>query len=153
MAAQPRYVLPPCPLTLPSSLNPSIFTPFQRLELFDVEPDPPTKPKQSKRRTHDEVPPSQSLSYRNLPPPIQVVYESKILPTCIHIYGGLKDPFTMSAKDLKLKYLKGAPTPGLAEILTSLLHQLVEDTQDMVVEETDLFYRVVRLMRAFFVLY
>ena len=119
------------------------FLQTQQLELFDVEPEPPTKPKGSKRRTHDEVPPSQSLSYLNLPAPIQAVYESKILPTCIHIYGGLKDPFTMSAKDLKLKYPKGAPTPALAEILTLLLHQLVEDTQDEVVEETDLLYRVV----------
>ena len=59
----------------------------------------------------------------------------------------------MSAKDLKLKYPKGAPTPGLAEILTSLLHQLVEGTQDAIVEETDLLFRVVRVICTSFVLH
>ena len=142
-----------CSHYLPPCLISHIHIPSQRLELFDVEPDPPTKPKASKRRTHDEVPPSKSLSYLNLPPPIQAIYESKILPTCIHIYGGFKDPFTMSAKDLKLKHPKGAPTPGLAEILTSLLHQLVEDMEDVIVEETDLLYRVVRVLCASFVLH
>lgn len=119
----------------------------QQLDLFDVEADPPTQNKGQKRRTHDEVPPSQSLSSRNLPPAIQAVYEHKILPTCIALYGGSKDPFLTSANDLKLKYPKGAaPTPSLAEILTFLLHELVEDFDEAaVVEETDAVYRIVRV--------
>ena len=115
---------------------------LQQLTVFEVEPDPPTKPK-GKRRTRDEIPPSQSLSADYLPLPILAVYNSKILPTCIHIYGGFKDPWTISAKELKLKYPKGTKIPALSEILTYLLHQLVEDTEDEVVEETDLLYRVV----------
>lgn len=71
------------------------------------------------------------------------------------MYGGSKDPFMTSANDLKLKYPKGAaPTPGLAEILTFILPQIVEDFDDStVVEETDLVYRVVSILRVLLALY
>lgn len=127
-------------------------TQLQQLSLVEVEPDPPSKPK-AKRRTRDEIPPSQSLSADNLPPPILAVYNTKILPTCIHLYGGFKDPWTISAKELKLKYPKGSKMPALSEILTYLLHQMVEDTEDEVVEETDLLYRVVRVLYLPIILY
>ena len=127
---------------LPTIPHPfSLLQSSQTLALFNVQPDPPSKPKGPKRRTRDEMPVSKSLRADALPAAIYEIYEGKFIPTCIDIFGTFKDPWTI--KPVVPKNSNIAKPPSLLDIVTLLINRFHEDGGELVFEESDLVYRVV----------
>ncbi len=117
---------------------------MQTLTLTNIQPVPPAKPKGPKRRPADEMPASKSLSAHNLPDDLYVFYEDKLIPTCIDIFGGFKDPWNI--KPVTPKDPKTLKLPSLLDVIMLLINEFHHDREAHVIEENDLIYRVVRLV-------